>query len=116
MTTSKINEVIATSLGWKIIPAGKDSFGVNHVELANRGHETTTSDKLPNYTSDLNACHEMEEVLHSNYKMQQVYMSNLKDVCYRTKHSGQTIEFAMTNADGPQRCEAYLKTLGLWEE
>lgn len=64
---------------------------------------------IPNYPADLNACHEMEKVFHADYNLQCFYMQKLRDVCYRTKHSGETIEFAMANARPIQRCLSFCR-------
>ncbi len=55
MTNESMRLVLAEFEGWKIIPNGKDSFGVHYNELANRGHETILASKLPDYPNDITA-------------------------------------------------------------
>lgn len=57
-----------------------------------------------------------ERPLHANWERQETYMRWLTNICYKTKHSGQSIEFALTNASWQQRAEAYLRTIGKYEE
>lgn len=64
--------------------------------------------ELPDYLNDLNDCHEMEKTLHDATEMK--YQEQLFDICYG---------FPGTNvwqATARQRCEAFLKTIGKWEE
>lgn len=58
---------------------------------------------------DLNACHEMEKVL-VGLKLRSDYRVHLFGVC--NKVNGWDYLFA-TDA---QRCEAFLKTIGKWED
>ena len=58
---------------------------------------------VPNYPGDLNACHEMEKAL-STAQLQREYADILDD--------GNGGHFATA----AQRSEAFLRTLGLWEE
>lgn len=59
--------------------------------------------KAPNYPSDLNACHEMEKVL--TYEQICDYGDWLpKD------------DWGLIHATAAQRAEAFLRTIGKWEE
>ena len=63
---------------------------------------------IPDYLNDLNAMHEAEKVL-TGYQQTVTYSDNLtKIVGYHT--------FDSAHATAAQRAEAFLKTLGLWEE
>lgn len=59
-------------------------------------------DVVPDYLNDLNACHEMEKVLTPKQKL--AYLKYLTDL----DHFGRF-------ATAAQRCEAFLRTLGLWK-
>lgn len=62
--------------------------------------------QLPDYLSDLNAMHEAEKILNTNQAAD--YCELLRPIicgCWRLVH-----------ATAAQRAEAFLKTLGLWEE
>lgn len=62
----------------------------------------------PDYLCDLNACHEMEKVLTRDQWWK--YFENLQDVME------EIVVQNIIRATAPQRCEAFLKTLGLWVE
>tara|TARA_R110000868_G_scaffold397577_1_gene670301 strand:- start:220 stop:537 length:318 start_codon:yes stop_codon:yes gene_type:complete len=61
---------------------------------------------LPDYLNDLNACHEMEKVLTSEQVTSYVY--SLESMNERWS----TPAFATAS----QRAEAFLRTIGKWEE
>ena len=71
--------------------------------------------KVPNYPADLNACAEMEKVLKG---IDRIGYVNLLAESLETKPEASAYEYAQrcAFATAPQRCEAFLKTLGLWEE
>ena len=58
---------------------------------------------IPDYLNDLNACHEAEKVLNSEQSYEYYVQLSMK----------VNRPFIAT---APQRCEAFLRTLGLWEE
>lgn len=99
---------IEEACGWKRIPAGKDSFGVNYDALANRGHETVLQDKLPNYLNDLNAMHEAEKILNDDNSLHGLvfYCNTLMNICKTHR--------ACVTATASQRAEAFLRTIGKW--
>lgn len=69
---------------------------------------------LPDYLNDLNAMHEAEKVLTEVEKA--IYEAMLYQVCRvdpMTIFAGDTFKFL--SATAPQRAEAFLRTLGLWE-
>lgn len=69
-------------------------------------NEATLED-CPNYAADLNACHEFEETLKS-----------LKNVVY-DKYLQKEVDKTQTwkwHATARQRCEAFLRVHGQWEE
>ena len=98
MTNEQINKAIAETCGWIDRPTCTDFFGNPLLP--------------PDYCNDLNAMHEAEKVLP-----RQIY-----HVDYWQKGYGrfQTIVSEMTvtpfSATASQRAEAFLKTLGKWEE
>lgn len=70
---------------------------------------------LPDYLNDLNACHEMENVLTA--EQGQTWAGLLCDMTDRFdgdawKHAA----YSLAHATAAQRAEAFLKTLGKWEE
>lgn len=68
---------------------------------------TATQPWIPNYTSDLNACHEMEKVL-TDYQYDEFY-----DIICRMY---EMVDARTTSATAAQRCEAFLMAMGLWVE
>jgi len=62
--------------------------------------------ELPNYLNDLNAMHEAEETLGSYIPKLMRYIYILKD----------TSPLPCVRATAAQRAEAFLKTIGKWED
>jgi len=66
----------------------------------------------PNYLGSLDACAEMERVLDQHPKyLRTIYVNHLNrlvgmDTWYENN----------VRASAPQRCEAFLRTLGLWDD
>ncbi len=72
---------------------------------------------VPNYTSDLNAMHEAEEVLVGDQRIN--FLDNLLDVLgLNLGPGGWDMDFdsvwQMTRSTATQRAEAFLKTIGKW--
>jgi hypothetical protein len=96
-TDDRINKIIADICGWKskiagywITPDGSDAFACD----------------LPDYCNDLNAMHEAEKML-TEHQNESIYPRNLGAWRNPTK---------VICATARQRAEAFLKTLGKWEE
>lgn len=72
--------------------------------------------RLPNYPSDLNACHEMEKVLRNDQFHYTAYWRSLFKVVAGKKWTGDIgyFYFDLIHATAAQRCEAFLRTLNLW--
>ena len=92
-----------------------EQFAPTVIDPANKGHVP-----LPDYLNDLNACHEMEKVLtkeqHFTY-IQAVYRIVVANSAFIAMVQGEeTTGFYIMHATAAQRCEAFLKTLGLWEQ
>jgi hypothetical protein len=67
---------------------------------------------LPDYLNDLNAMHEAEKVLTED--QQEQYLNNLYEVC--NLHSMINDAWNLNCATAAQRAEAFLRTIGKWEE
>jgi O-succinylbenzoate synthase len=65
---------------------------------------------IPDYLNDLNAMHEAEEVLQRHMEKWWNYVSKLAVANSTLGLGGEA------HATAAQRAEAFLKTLGLWEE
>lgn len=71
----------------------------------------------PDFTSDLNACHEMEATLTYTNGCSEQYGCILSQVCLQgAQLSDQLARFKILHATARQRCEAFLRTLNLWTE
>lgn len=105
MTPERINVVIAKSLGWRKRRPGLSQWIAPHGGAWN---------STPSYTTDLNACAKMEDHLleleiHSNRDLWLDYEDDLRSVTRRCLG-------ILIKATALQRCEAYLRTIGKWEE
>jgi hypothetical protein len=120
MDEVKINIAIAESLGWRFI-TDRDKhqrqglFGIPPNSEAN-DHNLKP---IPNYTADLNAIHEAELlVIYSNNKFPKKYTQQIKAAICRElgiKKAQMDFDICIT-ATALQRCVAYLKTIGKWED
>ena len=111
MTDEQINIAIAESLGWE--SCGMASTG----KLM--GYKTEEWEQVPDYTADLNACHEFEKFITEDTADLNGYANNLTkiaapSVCYGEYSCTET--FALLHATARQRCETYPKTIGKWIE
>ena len=97
---------IAEACGWKVHP--KDKWVVIP---PNSPHSVQPLNTLPNYLNDLNAMHDAEKVLTPE---------QLVDYCaFRlraTTGEGCVTDYKMIRATASQRAEAFLRTIGKWEE
>ena len=97
---------IAEACGWDVIEvvAGLP-FGIldSRIDESPRG--------IPDYLNDLNAMHEAEKLLPARHRATYVYWLNAG---YAVGDAEDTWLVATTTAS--QRAEAFLRTLGKWEE
>jgi hypothetical protein len=117
MTDEQINIAIAESLGWTNCrlaikgAGGGTRYPTAHGIPPNRKYEAS----CPNYTSDLNACHEFEKTLDDDLDLD--YSENLESVTGTRWGANNSYDMSKyRSATARQRCEAYLKTIGKWEE
>jgi hypothetical protein len=83
-------------------------------------------DRVPDYLNDLNAMHEAEKTIPKRYKC--IYANHLTMVVgfdgetdmvddYGEWSTSKTTSlFSILNATATQKAEAFLKTIGKWEE
>jgi hypothetical protein len=107
MTNKQINIAIAEACGWKVHP--KDKW---LVIPPNSPHSVQPLYTLPDYCNDLNAMHEAEKVLYTGIEQQRYWQAGygrfqmiLAEICPNPY-----------SATARQRAEAFLRTLGKWEE
>ena len=105
MTPERMRVKIAEACG---ITVGECSCADNpHIDVATRKH-------LQNYPGDLNACHEMEN--HAYKHQPSGWLTKYNDAIYEVCSRAQYPSWNPICSTAPQRCEAFLRTLGLWEE
>jgi hypothetical protein len=68
---------------------------------------------LPKYLNDLNAMHELESILNAD---QMVSYDYHLDCVVGNGRQGLNIEYFLWSATAAQRAEAFLRTIGKWEE
>ena len=72
---------------------------------------------VPQYLNDLNAMHEAVSIF--DYDQADQFEDHLCDICKRSndeKENPAPWRFAVVNATASQRAEAFLRTIGKWEE
>lgn len=132
MTNDEIRIAVAESMGWGDIKrCGKSSMQPSDTGAQLRGtkDDITSSERtyyfLPNYPLDLNACAEFEKTLEpfewSDYTMairRIIQRDCNKPECYvpGSDRSQLIADFWFYHATALQRCEAFLRTRGLWVE
>lgn len=104
MTNEQINQRIAEACGWTEI---KNCVWRHHKPWGypplKAGQGGNAFKMLPNYCNDLNAMHEAEKML--NREQSDDYIARLFDACAEA-----------TLATARQRAEAFLRTLGKWDQ
>jgi hypothetical protein len=98
MNKEAINKAIAQACGYDTTPL------IGAVGLM---------DRFPDFYSDLNAMHEAEKVL-SPGKQIELYNEHLSELRFMDGNSAVTMQIWHTTA--AQRAEAFLRTIGKWEE
>ena len=102
MKDREINVEIAITQGWQ--PKEMAPNGERWLFWRTRKNMIIESQlEPPNYCTDLNAMHEAEKTLKGMELYE--YIAQLFDLCYEA-----------TIATARQRAEAFLRTLGKWEE
>jgi hypothetical protein len=101
MTDQQQRIAIAEACGWSEISDWK-AAGINGLHPSGQWTEV-----IPNYTSDLNAMHEAEKVLTAEQRRS--YVNCIFNLPVSECESN-------TFATAAQRAEAFLRTIGKWEE
>ena len=117
MTDEEMNKAIAEACGWKCGYTEKSGYYVVDPNGFQRGWsklEDVAISALPNYCADLNAMHEAEKVLGE--KRIRTYAFLLAQVLDTSPTVDLDDQFLNIHATARQRAEAFLRTLGKWEE
>lgn len=122
MTPDAINMAIATWRGWGPNDGGKPTmaWGLIFPPAAWLSPEGERAANIPDYYHSLDAVHEAELRLRTDGNTWQPggidhYISTLVEVCRKSPGMYHTRAGGATTATAPQRCEALLRTLGLWK-
>ena len=112
MSPEKQRVAIATACGWKYqdIRLGDDTQDPPPHSSAWHFNGKFTLQYPPDYLNDLNACHEMEQVLTHDQHIDYMEWLGLCSDDYGHK------VWAYVHATSAERCKAFLRTLGLWED
>lgn len=105
MTPEEINVAIAESLG-------QEYHKPTAAEIASGSYYQYE----PNYHGDLNAIHKAENNL--TYELNYAHAKHLAEIIGLDGLGNwdYCAAFTFGNATAPQRCEAFLKTIGKWKE
>lgn len=132
MNTEKQTIAIAEFCGWKEIGRSgiyqNVSKGVNGCMPNGEVHKKRIKMKLPgansflvpDYVNDLNAMHEAEKTIENNPSLVLKYYQTLTDMIDRnpdgTQKFGACLYWDSLHASAKMRAEAFLRTIGKWEE
>ena len=121
MNSEQQRIAIAEACGWKEIRAEvdwlpKELFGIftwPHPTNAEKIKYFINRKPIPDYLNDLNAMHEAESILNAD---QMVSYDYHLDLMVGNGRQGLNIEYFLWSATASQRAEAFLRTIGKWEE
>ena len=99
MTNEQINIAIAEVCGWK--------YEKNETHAPDGAFWWSKNPEFPDYCNDLNAMHEAEKIFDNA-----LYCRYIDELCTQAI-KGKNCMYLATAA---QRAEAFLKTVGKWEE
>lgn len=108
MTDEQINAAIAEACGWEVFckPLGGCGFAAYA-----KNPNGDPSPGIPDFCTDLNAMHEAEKVLGNRLSAYGELLCEMTVVSER-----DFAECYIWHATARQRAEAFLRTLGKWEE
>jgi hypothetical protein len=130
MTPREINRAIAESMGWMFHPSIANTWrtpeqvrtNIRLLRTADGPWSHPTEGRPPNYYGDLNACAEFEARITGDSK--EYYAENIAVAVWGSaigntmSYLGASLSYLgasqLITATAPQRCEAYLRTIGKW--
>lgn len=118
MTKTEINEAIAEYCGWKMFykPAEDKNWHSKHKWGTQPDGKPNFKHNVPNYCEDLNAMHEATKGfdIHKTMKFSDELKNIIQDtLCIK---SAVDARYLTVNSTAAQRAEAFLKTIGKWNE
>jgi hypothetical protein len=121
MNEEKQRIAIAEACGWKPphdpeVKAKTRGWFRPEIWFLDPNGELEWVHKIPDYLNDLNAMHEAEKVLKDDQR--QTYFVKMAGVLVWADDNpdGATMGWLHMHATAKQRAEAFLKTIGKWEE
>lgn len=111
MTPKKMRIVIAQAMGWKKVP---DKYYTDKIAFERDGQRCSSVDFY--YTEDLNECRKLE-MSFSEPDFSEYYDELVNVVQQSEEWASSTLSARrmVARSTALQRCEAFLKTKGLWE-
>ena len=122
MTPEQQRIAIAEACGWKLKSNGLSPMWSWQNESLNHrikwvAHKVMASQGvLPNYLNDLNAMHEAEKVLTQDQMIDYSRHVGKSVTSHLPASRAAWMDFQLINATAFQRAEAFLRTIGKWEE
>lgn len=128
MSPEKHRIAIAEACGWKIENYGPKGYenlywrlrkpdGTYRIDdcTGEEWSRTVFSRLVPDYLTDLNATHDAVSTLPSDGSWTR-FLEELENVTNCAGQPASTYNFIMVNATAAQRAEAFLRTIGKWED
>lgn len=114
MTDEQINQRIAEACGWKCAGhpdqlKATEGWEFGYQFVLQPDGQLVTHNSIPNYCTNLNAMHDALMTL-KDYSMRKYYTQMLEAVV------DEPLRFYAIASTARQRAEAFLRTLGKWEE
>lgn len=117
MTPEAQRIAIAEACGW--INQGKAKRMIALMHRWRDPKDGVFTSELPDYLSDLNAMHEAEEVVIYTRSLGLIYLMKLQDAAnhsFPARFDNTERTLPCTSATAAQRAEAFLRTIGKWED
>ena len=115
MSEEEINIVIAEEHGWKFVLDYWNAPNRSCLRIVRKCSDGDEKTYPPYYFKDLNAMHEVEELLDDDQWLE--YMLNLQDVLQRDPYRGKWIVCQDNmHSTAAQRAKAFVKTINKWKE
>ena len=126
MINQQINIAIAKACGWKkmnwneatVYGSATHGFRVwksKHQDSI-MSYKGRAGERIPDYLNDLNAMHEAEKILTHDQQVQFSVELGKLTTSHLPSSRAAWMDFAIAHATAAQRAEAFLRTIGKWEE
>ena len=121
MNNQQINAAIAESIGWDFDPVEAHEWGSRGRWVKPPSGELVFRHSIPDYCNDLNTMHEAEKVLdmHQQYDYGEA-LARMRIGAEFDDPEGFSPNgwgyYSPITATAAQRAEAYLKTIGKWQQ